>query len=1064
MSSKKYLLILFICFFTACGAPPEPQQIILSGTVGGEAVLSNRDKPILVLITMNDDFEKIEEDPENYVIDLISVDKSDLTFSFDLSDKGLHEGDKISIAAYVDVNYNGSAPIPDEGDFIGVFADEESTSASYELKAGENTGIHIDINREIFSFEASVEGIINGNDAGMLTLIIYTGELNSSDFSDIDYNGVIGYKKFSKSGKPESFELDVLPFGHNVPIENVYVFALLDVNENDIVDAGDKIGYYSEGDEGFPALVTINEGVLKNIDIDFQMDVDYPPADGTEPMAANEITLNGSFLFPEGYGPNSGPGYVIITGMANPDDLLKNAASSVKYFEKLPPGATDFTIDLSATGLNINEEIMILGLWDRNHEGGFPNPNLGDFIGFYSDMESMSTSYKLKKGINDISVIKIDREIFSFDASVSGNVISDIQGDVILIAYSGDLDSSDFSTLDTSAVVGYSTIEKENASVPYTLTILPYGQNIPMDGVYIFALLDANRDGSINNGDKIGFYAQNNMPAPLAITEGDHPHIDIEFHMDVTDLLNQDISLNGTLNMPPSYGADSPPVYFIVAPDKDPEELLNDPASGIKYFEKIPTGETSFNINLSGTDLKPGDEVMLLALWDLNFTGGFPNPDNGDFIGFYINTEALSTTCTLEQGGNQGLVIDVNREIFDFEVKVEGTITGEKTGDTVDILVLLYAGEITSFDFSQIDYDKIIGFKQIHEENLSGDTFSLDYTLPVLPFGMDIPIENTFVIAFLDNNGNGAPDGGDSVGFYSAPEQNGLPSLLTINNDISGIDIQMSMELSEPCPGNNIIVNGRFTKPDGYDAASPPIFLMVAKADDPSAIFSDNPMNAIKYFCKMPAGENYFLNLDLSQTGLCPEDEVILLAMFDKDYTGGFPNPTQGDVIGYLQNKNAMSFSIKLEDLQESIDSDSFEFELNKIYYEHHASIEINLTSGLFVPMGIGDQVILIATQSLDDMDYVVGMQTVRVTGNTYHTFTMLPVIYEGITIPEDSFEVNNVYIAAILDTAEENGMPDNGEYLGYYQIIPLIPATVNIKEDVPQTINVRISTAKYNQ
>ena len=117
-----------------------------------------------------------------------------------------------------------------------------------------------------------------------------------------------------------TYELDIMPYGYNIPIKNVYIFAVLDTNENEIIDEGDKIGYHSE-DGDYPALLSINEGILNNIPIDFYMDVNYPPAGG-QPTSTEEIFVKGTFKFPDDYGPNSPPGYVIIAQADDPDVIL----------------------------------------------------------------------------------------------------------------------------------------------------------------------------------------------------------------------------------------------------------------------------------------------------------------------------------------------------------------------------------------------------------------------------------------------------------------------------------------------------------------------------------------------------------------------------------------------------------------------------------------------------------------------------------------------------------------------------------------------------------------------
>ncbi|MEZ4565808.1 MAG: hypothetical protein R2860_02180 [Desulfobacterales bacterium] len=74
----------------------------------------------------------------------------------------------------------------------------------------------------------------------------YAGEVLSSDFTTISFNDVIGYETVTKTDDPVNYKMDILPYGKNVPIRDVQVFALLDAN-NSGRDSGDRIGFYSKG-------------------------------------------------------------------------------------------------------------------------------------------------------------------------------------------------------------------------------------------------------------------------------------------------------------------------------------------------------------------------------------------------------------------------------------------------------------------------------------------------------------------------------------------------------------------------------------------------------------------------------------------------------------------------------------------------------------------------------------------------------------------------------------------------------------------------------------------------
>ena len=75
-----------------------------------------------------------------------------------------------------------------------------------------------------------------------------------------------------------------------------------------------------------------------------------------------------------------------------------------------------------------------------------------------------------------------------------------------------------------------------------------------------------------------------------------------------------------------------------------------------------------------------GDEIAIVALLDLDSKGGFPNPTAGDYLGFYLDKDALSLSYVLSDGKNTGADIDINRKTFSFDAEISGTITGDESG------------------------------------------------------------------------------------------------------------------------------------------------------------------------------------------------------------------------------------------------------------------------------------------------------------------------------------------------------------------------------------------------
>lgn len=1086
VSTALKLLILYpvlslAVVFSACGDSDGDSKITLSGSL---ELNEESEGPAFVIISRDGDIDAIQENPMDYVVEMVMVDPLNNSFSFDLSETDLKAGEGIFILGFVDNNYKGGIPNPNEGDYIGFYFDRDSWQTSYILKEGLNENLNIDVNRRVYDFDAEISGTILGYDEGDVIIVAYAGNLNSMDYDDFDVDGVVGFKKISKGVATEPYVLTIMPFGYNVPIENVMVLGILDANRNGKPDAGDKMGFYHDEESEFPSLITITEEPLKNIDIE--------PVMLVTAESGYDVPLNGSVELPFGeyYTEDSKPVYLIAASADNPGAILDGSLDSIKYFKRLEPedavgDTVGFSIDLSETDLKAGDEIMIAAIWDRNFVAGFPYPDPGDYIGLYIDEGNLAYSYVLKEPENDFISIKLDREAFDFECNVKGAVIGDAApgSKVLVLAYAGELKSFDFKTgIDFAKVVGFLEITKNERYTNYSMDILPYGVDIPMD-VYLFAFLDNNGNGIPDGGDLLGYHATaDNMPLKIRIDEDIiNKDKDIELLLELNDPAGYKIPLTGTIQMPDgqTYGPGSKPMFLIIAESDSLDAFIGSfDTSVVKYFTEVQrpgtaSGTVSFSVDLSQTDLVAGDQVFVAAFWDVDDVGGsLDYPTKGDYLGFYVDAENFSPGYTLRSiPPNNPIDFKLSRQAYDFAGSPDPYVTGSITGmpaAAADVLVVAYGGELNSFDFLEIDFDAVIGYKQYAKAD--GVT-TMSYSLPILPFinedsvnvtaaGMEISaIHNVYIMAMVDNNGNGRPDGGDTVGFYLEESGSGmrLPGLVELTSgELPNINIEMMMDLAEPS-GDTISIKGEFEIPAGGYSSNPatgPVYIVVLEQEanffenlDITRLLS-NP-GVIKQLYKVPQGQ-YTFDIDLSSSDLQVGDKAFLIAVWDRDHEAGFVNPSAGDYVGYFRNKDEYIFSVVLEwgenDLTTS-EYDGYDFKLDKKWYDHNASIVYRFKEGYLNNYSMGDDLIVFAVQqdgvtlSVTDVslniDYLVGMAYVKIDANTfastpaYYNLELLPFQYEPIVNSGD-FSIDSVGIFAVHD-ANGDGMPSEGERIAYY-------------------------------
>lgn len=485
--------------------------------------------------------------------------------------------------------------------------------------------------------------------------------------------------------------------------------------------------------------------------------------------------------------------FVALFKGTDPEMIARSSGDSFAAIVGAAPNGT-FSIDLAKHGLNPGETVTLIGFIDRNYNGGIPNPDTGDMVGFYAKAGTFTPGYTLAGGLNTGADIHVNREVFAYEKKIGGTLSGDYTGPVLLFAYAGDIRSLDFTTLDVNGIIGYETFEKKETPLDYRLSILPYGFDLPISDVTLLALFDANGNGVADAGESVGYYSRHPQGLPSLITLTNIPQNDFPFDsalaMAIPEASSEELSLKGHVERPPDYDeTSSAPLFIVAAETDDPNLLSTHPLSVVRAFYRLDPGEVAFNLDLSATGLSPGDQVMALALWDLNHKEnpdspsytGFPDPDAGDLIGTYQNKAHLTVTQTLTAGvnsvvplkdGNMNLRFQVNRELVEHDASLVFTFQngGGVTLEPGDRLLIVAVQEdgVDNATHQITNPDCIVAMESV---TATGDLTD-DYAVPLMgaqlqsilktPFGVD----DVYVFAILDENDNGKPDSGEPVGFY----------------------------------------------------------------------------------------------------------------------------------------------------------------------------------------------------------------------------------------------------------------------------------------------------------
>lgn len=527
MISNNYLsvlttVLLLIC--SSCGGSNDSAPVVINGHLDISAIEETLSGPLFVAVldTMPADFNTTGMDS---IISILSVDSDTCTFRINMSSSTSKPGDTVFITAFEDKDFNG-IPSVSEGDVIGFYSDPQTIKPGYYIENTNGSEIEIHVNREVFSFDATLSGTVSGNTTGPVTIFAYAGEINSLDFLEFNALDIIGYTTLEKSSYSESFTLTILPYGHNVPVENVFLFAVVDVNGNSVNDAGDIIGYI-QNDQGLPGLLTIAEGDKNGLDIDLLTEIPTP--------SGYTMTISGEFEVAEPFVGNSGETFVIVSESDSSDrGNIRFDFSTVRYFSKLPDDIRSFDIDLSATSILPGDDVMVTILYDNDYHAGFPSVSEGDYLGYYQNTENFRTYVTLTEGNTSVKPgsgweFEVNREFYDHDATIEfelddsalksiwvGERLDPGEHVTALAVHEDGVTIGINPSIDMDYVIGTVSLtvpDGGNEGYFYTMNVLPaiyhavtVGDPFSIHNVYILAVFDGNISDSPEKNNYMGYY------------------------------------------------------------------------------------------------------------------------------------------------------------------------------------------------------------------------------------------------------------------------------------------------------------------------------------------------------------------------------------------------------------------------------------------------------------------------------------------------------------------------------------------------------------------------------
>lgn len=475
-------------------------------------------------------------------------------------------------------------------------------------------------------------------------------------------------------------------------------------------------------------------------------------------------------------------GFVEVAVADDLAEMMSNLANLVVSLQAVDPVTGAWEIDLRNTGLTAGDKIFVYGFFDDDYDQGLPNPTIGDFIGLHIK-DDQSVVHTLKSGVNEGLDINASRQIYDLDVTLSGTLTGAYRGAVVMFAYAGSLDGLDRDSFRYDNIVGVSMMTKSTRDTNYEMRILPYGFAPPIHPVHLFAHLDENDNGKVDPGEKISYLTGPQATVPASLTIGENLplsglNLDLDISFGIPNPNKEPLFIEGQL-IPPAGVSGPGDLIVMVSAAADPNRILENPAAYVKAFRKVEgtgSGSVPFRLDLTSSEIRPGDEVMISALWDQGSGGGIPTLSEGDFFGYYLEPETFGQTWLVKPDQNQIGTIRINRRYYEQEASVQFSIDTSRlsrvslqAGDQI-LVSLVQQDGLDPADFRSFSTDHVLGFNTI----VLQDSGAGPYEVKVVPFQMPSLVQNPFnlpgvyVLGILDRNRNGRPDQGEPIGYVGS--------------------------------------------------------------------------------------------------------------------------------------------------------------------------------------------------------------------------------------------------------------------------------------------------------
>ena len=967
---------------------PSSSPIVLKGSLAITSELRVAMKRFFVVAARQESLSMNPDQIGQNILAFRQVDANAVDYELDVTSAGLKPGDKVTTFALGDANDQG-LPALVGGDAIG-FAIKDNSLVTKAIQYGINSGFDLSLSQRYYDGSAKIAVTVDSDYRGPMMLFAYAGPINL-DGQNLDPTKVVGTVAFRKTDARTQAELPIYGLGQPWPMK-VYVVGLFDANNNQKPDPGESL-ILQLGSDGVPTKLTVNNGDRLSAALNYTYTLPIP--------SGQDIAVSGKFQFASN---NTQPFVHIMVAQGQTlDDVMNDPITHVRASQKVPSSARQYYISLANTSLRAGDQVFVIGV-TSDGASDFPRITTDTLLGVHTSGQSVGDV--LKAGVNSGIDLIIDRSQYKDKISLVGTVTSSYRGPIFATLFAGNPMDLINQTFNPSNFVAFTQSTKVTDQFSVNFQTLVANRPLPLTAIPML-LEDANGNGRADPGERVWFAFDPKTNGPLTVTlaPGLIQSFTFDQVRDVPAPSPTPLSIAGNVRV----GAiDGPGHLYVLVLDGELPSLAPDQlAQHVHIIQEVGRTGGPYTIDLANSGLKPGDDVMVLGLFDRrDRPNGFPQLSSQDLIGIHTSGSAMAQT--LKPGVNSGMDLTVDRTVFDGQAQISGSILASTPSE---VILAIYAGEIDSITSPNLDLSKVVGFTRVPQG------INVPFSVGVTPIGRPFPI-SAYVIAFADSNGNQQLDPGETIYFYSNRSDH-LPEKVTIAQG-QGLALDLNQSFTTQLPGGQpMSVSGTIAWQAADQNGAEPAYLFIAKGTSFDAITTD-PLHSIKYFKKLEGRPGSF-SASLAETDLKPGDPVLVGVLLDKDRS---MSPTNGDVIGVALS-GLKGFAMNLD----SGGLSGLNVAVNRVYYGTNKSVDVIITGSGRADYS-GRILALLYQGTMTSMD-LAGVDPNKVIAFADFTKSANKSTFSLPLLPTTALPVSNATLLVLFD-ANGNGQPDAGEVVGF--------------------------------